>query len=88
MNMIQEKIAKIIGEQLGVAPHRINTAARFEEDFGVDSLDAVEITMALEDEFGIEITDEQMDSIKTVQQAIDFVTTLVEQRKAALQPSK
>jgi acyl carrier protein len=62
-----------VAEQLGVNEAEVKTASSFVDDLGADSLDTVELVMALEDEFGTEIPDEQAEKITTVQQAIDFV---------------
>ena len=74
MSSIEERVKKIVAEQLGVKEEDIQPSASFVEDLGADSLDTVELVMALEEEFETEIPDEEAEKITTVQQAIDFVT--------------
>ena len=73
MSDIEARVQKIVAEQLGVNEAEVKTASSFVDDLGADSLDNVELVMALEDEFGTEIPDEEAEKITTVQQAIDFV---------------
>jgi len=68
-----ERIKQIVAEQLGVDEEQVTTAASFMDDLGADSLDTVELVMALEEEFDIEISDEDAEKIQTVQNAIDYV---------------
>ena len=70
---IEERVKKIIVEQLGVKVEDVKPEASFVEDLGADSLDTVELVMALEEEFDIEIPDEEAEKITTVQSAIDYV---------------
>ena len=70
---IEERVKKIIVEQLGVKEEEVKPEASFIEDLGADSLDTVELVMALEEEFDIEIPDEEAEKITTVQSAIDYV---------------
>lgn len=70
---IEERVKKIIVEQLGVKEEDVKPGASFVEDLGADSLDTVELVMALEEEFDIEIPDEEAEKITTVQSAIDYV---------------
>ncbi|RMH31418.1 MAG: acyl carrier protein [Nitrospirae bacterium] len=70
---IEERIKKIISEQLGVDEDDVVPDAKFVEDLGADSLDTVELVMALEEEFNIEIPDEEAEKIQTVGAAIDFI---------------
>ena len=72
MSDIEQRVKKIVAEQLGVAEDEINLESSFVDDLGADSLDTVELVMALEDEFEIEIPDEQAEKITTVQQAVDY----------------
>ena len=67
------KVQKIVSEQLGVDEAEVKPEANFANDLGADSLDTVELVMALEEEFDIEIPDESAESISTVQSAVDFI---------------
>ncbi len=73
MSTIEERVKKIIIEQLGVKEEEVKPEASFENDLGADSLDTVELVMALQEEFETEIPDEEAEKIKTVQAAIDYV---------------
>ncbi len=70
---IEEKIVKIIAEQLGVDEEDVTPEAKFVDDLGADSLDTVELVMAFEEEFGIEIPDEDAEKILTVQNAVNYI---------------
>ena len=73
MSTIEERVKKIVVEHLGVKEEEINNDASFVEDLGADSLDTVELVMALEEEFETEIPDEQAEQITTVKQAIEYI---------------
>ena len=73
MATIEEKIKKIICDQLDVAEKDVVTEASFVDDLGADSLDQVELIMAMEEEFDISIPDEDAEKISTVQDAIDYI---------------
>jgi acyl carrier protein len=70
---VSEKVKSIIVEQLGVEEDEVKESAKFIDDLGADSLDTVELVMALEEEFSIEISDEDAEKIMTVQDAITYV---------------
>ena len=72
---IVERVKKIVAEQLGVKEDQLNNEASFVDDLGADSLDTVELVMALEEEFDTEIPDEKAEKITTIQLAIDYVTS-------------
>ncbi|MBL6715128.1 MAG: acyl carrier protein [Pseudomonadota bacterium] len=70
---VEERVKKLICEQLGVKEDEVSDDASFVEDLGADSLDTVELVMALEEEFETEIPDEEAEKITTVREAIDYV---------------
>ncbi len=70
---LEDKVTNIISEQLGMGTEEIQPEAKFMEDLGADSLDLVELVMAMEDEFGISIPDDKVEEIKTVQDAVNFI---------------
>lgn len=70
---VEERVKKIIVEQLGLDEEEVASDSSFVEDLGADSLDTVELVMAFEEEFGIEIADEDAEKILTVQNAIDYI---------------
>jgi acyl carrier protein len=73
MENIEQRVKKIVAEQLGVNEAEVKNESSFTDDLGADSLDTVELVMALEEEFECEIPDEDAEKITTVQQAIDYV---------------
>ena len=73
MSSVEERVKKIVVEQLGVGEDQVSSEASFVDDLGADSLDTVELVMALEEEFETEIPDEEAEKITTVQQAIDYI---------------
>lgn len=77
---VQEKITEIIVEQLGVKSEEVTPEASFVDDLGADSLDTVELVMALEEEFGIEIPDEDAEKIQTVGDAIKYIEEKAKQK--------
>ncbi|MCX7865666.1 acyl carrier protein [Limisphaera sp. VF-2] len=77
-NTIEQRVKKIIVEQLGVNPDQVTPEARFIDDLGADSLDTVELVMALEEEFGHDIPDEQAEKLQTVGDVIKYIEELQE----------
>lgn len=73
MDNLEQRVMKIVAEQLGVNEADVKMESSFVNDLGADSLDTVELVMALEEEFGCEIPDEDAEKITTVQQAVDYV---------------
>ena len=73
MAAVEDKVKQIIVEQLQLSEEEVTPEASFIEDLGADSLDTVELVMALEDAFKVQIPDEQQENLRTVQQAIDFI---------------
>ena len=78
MSDIVERVKKIVVDQLGVKEEAVTTAASFVDDLGADSLDTVELVMALEEEFKTEIPDDEAEKITTVQQAINYINDHLE----------
>lgn len=74
MATTEERVKQIVAEQLGVDEDQVTPEASFMDDLGADSLDTVELVMALEEEFDIEISDEDAEKIQTVQNAIDYIS--------------
>ena len=70
---IEQKVKDIIVQQLGVDPEKVKPEASFVEDLGADSLDTVELVMAFEEEFGVEIPDEEAEKIRTVGDAVSYL---------------
>ena len=73
MDSIEQRVKKIVAEQLGVNEADIKTESSFVDDLGADSLDTVELVMAFEEAFDIEIPDEDAEKIRTVQDAVDYI---------------
>ena len=73
MSNVEERVRQIIVEQLGVKEDEISTDSSFVDDLGADSLDTVELVMALEEEFGCEIPDEDAEKITTVKEAVEYL---------------
>lgn len=82
MSTIAERVRKIVVEQLGVKEDELKNDASFVDDLGADSLDTVELVMALEEEFETEIPDEQAEKITTVQEAISFIEENLEKEES------
>ncbi len=74
-NEIFQKLQKIIVDQLGVDPSQVTIKSKFREDLKADSLDLVELIMAIEEEFGGEVSDADAQQIQTVEQAVDYIAT-------------
>ena len=72
---VEERVQKIVCEQLGVSPEEAKLEASFTDDLGADSLDTVELVMAFEEEFEIEIPDEEAEEIATIKNAVDYITS-------------
>ncbi|MGD9787212.1 MAG: acyl carrier protein [Sulfuricellaceae bacterium] len=73
MENIEQRVIKIVAEQLGVSEAEVKSESSFVDDLGADSLDTVELVMALEEEFDCEIPDEEAEKITTVKQAVDYI---------------
>jgi len=73
MSTVAERVRKVVTEQLGISDEELKNDASFVDDLGADSLDTVELVLALEDEFDTDIPDEKAEKITTVQEAIDYV---------------
>ena len=73
MSDIEQRVKKIVAEQLGTKEADVKNTSSFVDDLGADSLDTVELVMALEEEFDCEIPDEEAEEITTVQQAVDYI---------------
>ena len=72
---VEERVTKIVCEQLGVGEDEVNLTSSFVDDLGADSLDTVELVMALEEEFDLEIADEEAEKISTVQDAVNYINS-------------
>src|SRR5712671_3619824 len=77
---VEQKVTDIIVEQLGVNPEQVTPKASFIEDLGADSLDIVELVMAFEEEFGVEVPDEEAEKLQTVQDVIDYIKDKAKQQ--------
>lgn len=82
MSTVEDRVRKIVVEQLGVKEEELKNDASFVDDLGADSLDTVELVMALEEEFETEIPDEQAEKITTIQQAIDYIESNLSKEEA------
>jgi len=78
MSTIEDRVKKIVAENLGKKVEEVRNDALFVEDLGADSLDTVEVVMALEDEFELDIPDEEAEKITCVQEAIDYVSSKID----------
>ena len=72
---VEDRVRKIVCEQLGVSNEEVNNDSSFVDDLGADSLDTVELVMALEEEFDLEIADEEAEKISTVDEAVNYINT-------------
>ena len=80
---VEARVKEIVEQQLGVKPEEVTNDASFVDDLGADSLDTVELVMALEEAFETEIEDEEAEKITTVQQAIDYIKSRMQQKDKA-----
>lgn len=81
MSNTEEKVQQIIADVLGLDPKEVEAKSSFQEDLGADSLDVVEVVIALEEEFGIDIPDERAEKISTVQDVVDSIDEIVAMNK-------
>ncbi|ATW01676.1 acyl carrier protein [Candidatus Legionella polyplacis] len=81
MDTIEKRVKKIVAEQLNLNRDELKNSASFIQDLGADSLDTVELVMALEEEFNMEISDDQAEKIGTIQEAIDYIKLNIEKEK-------
>ncbi len=81
MENVEQRVKKIVAEQLGVNEAEIKNASSFVDDLGADSLDTVELVMAFEEEFGIEIPDEDAEKITRVKEAIEYIESHAKSKK-------
>lgn len=80
---VEVRVKEIIVEQLSVDPEQVTPQASFVNDLGADSLDTVELVMALEEEFDLEIPDEEAEKITTVGQAVEYIETKLQEKKSS-----
>ncbi len=80
MAAVEQKVKQIIVEQLGVDESQVDNNASFVDDLGADSLDIVELVMAFEEEFGVEVPDEEAEKLQTVQDVIDYIKDKAKQQ--------
>jgi len=76
---VEEKVIKIIAEKLNVSEDQVKPEASFVDDLGADSLDLVELVMAMEEEFGMEISDEEAEKLRTVKDVLDYIKERVQE---------
>ncbi|WP_338521670.1 acyl carrier protein [Candidatus Legionella polyplacis] len=81
MDTIEKRVKKIVAEQLNLNEDELKNSASFIQDLGADSLDTVELVMALEEEFNTEISDDQAEKIGTIQEAIDYIKLNIKKEK-------
>jgi len=81
MSSVEERVKKIVAEQLGVKEEEVTNDASFVDDLGADSLDTVELVMAFEEEFGIEIPDEDAEKITRVKEAVEYIESHAKGKK-------
>jgi len=74
---LEEKLIKIVSEKLNIEEKNVTTASRFQEDLGADSLDIVELLMEIEEEFGVNISDEEAERLKTVGDALQYISAKI-----------
>ena len=72
---VENQVRELVVDKLQVAPEKVKSDAKFEQDLGADSLDLVDLMMDLEDKFGIKITDEEAENIKTVSDVVDYIVS-------------
>lgn len=83
VDTVEDRVKKVVVEQLDIKPEEATMEASFVDDLGADSLDTVELVMALEEEFDIEIPDEEAEKIRTIQQAVDYIKKRQEESESA-----